>query len=413
MTTTLGWSKVRATRALISVPLVVLLASCAAVPSVMTLEEVQARLASNPPCSTDAECQRLLESASTLDQECGRIPATSRQHGDEDCMREAVLIHHARAATRLLHAPREIPMPPQAAQVPPAVATAALSSGDPAPALLPASAPPSPSASLSIGEIAIQWKQCCGDPKGRDCTIHAYQQVDNTLWNSFDLDGCCSAATTDEFNAKCSAIVKYSNGTSIDNRKDGFINHTNDHNCDTFSFITRVDKDGRLDQQGLRNIAAAREVVAVAICRLAIEGSQSCERLQGLIDRKILSPETQSQLGTIFGAAKPHLDDALWSEARRDACAAPSHSDDCETVENYLNKFPNGAHATEAVALLNSSKKARIKLKAQEDASTRERIRIWQTEKKPRCYDPCYAQCASYPGNSAEDCRRNCLDKCG
>jgi hypothetical protein len=49
---------------------------------------------------------------------------------------------------------------------------------------------------------------------------------------------------------------------------------------------------------------------------------------------------------------------------------------------------------------------------AAEAAAAHARVVRWQTDRKPHCFDPCYAQCVAIPGMSSDDCHRNCFDKC-
>lgn len=57
-----------------------------------------------------------------------------------------------------------------------------------------------------------------------------------------------------------------------------------------------------------------------------------------------------------------------WKAAAVDQCQKPTKSYDCKAVEEYLSKYPTGAHAADAKAAMKSSEKAREDLKKKEDA---------------------------------------------
>jgi hypothetical protein len=58
----------------------------------------------------------------------------------------------------------------------------------------------------------------------------------------------------------------------------------------------------------------------------------------------------------------------MWKAAAVDQCKKPTKSYDCKAIEEYLGKYPTGAHAADAKAAMKSSEKAREDLKKKEDA---------------------------------------------
>lgn len=71
-----------------------------------------------------------------------------------------------------------------------------------------------------------------------------------------------------------------------------------------------------------------------------------------------------------------------WKAAASDQCKKPTKSYDCQGVEEYLGKYPTGAHAADAKAAMKASETARENLKKKEDAN-----------KKKASRDECVKEC--------------------
>ena len=72
----------------------------------------------------------------------------------------------------------------------------------------------------------------------------------------------------------------------------------------------------------------------------------------------------------------------MWKAAAVDQCTKPTKSYDCQGVEEYLQKYPTGAHAADAKTAMKSSEKAREDLKKKEDLN-----------KKKASRDECIKEC--------------------
>jgi len=79
---------------------------------------------------------------------------------------------------------------------------------------------------------------------------------------------------------------------------------------------------------------------------------------------------------------KKNAEDALWNSASVDQCKKPTKSYDCKGIEDYLAKYPTGAHAAEAKDAMKASEKPREALRKTEEAS-----------KKKASYEECVKDC--------------------
>jgi hypothetical protein len=75
----------------------------------------------------------------------------------------------------------------------------------------------------------------------------------------------------------------------------------------------------------------------------------------------------------------------VWAAAVVEQCRKPTKSYDCKPVEDYLRKYPTGAHAAEAKSTLKSSEKTREDLAKKEEANRKQASR-----------DECNKDCQRY-----------------
>jgi hypothetical protein len=76
------------------------------------------------------------------------------------------------------------------------------------------------------------------------------------------------------------------------------------------------------------------------------------------------------------------VEEDLWKVASLEQCLKPTKSYDCKGIEEYLKKYPAGAHAEEGKKALKTSEKPLEALKKKEEAS-----------KKKASYDDCVKDC--------------------
>jgi hypothetical protein len=81
-------------------------------------------------------------------------------------------------------------------------------------------------------------------------------------------------------------------------------------------------------------------------------------------------------------AAAAGKEEDVWKAAMVDQCKKPTKSYDCKGVEDYVAKYPTGAHVAEGKEAMKASEKAREGLKKAEDA-----------KKKAASRDDCIKEC--------------------
>ena len=122
------------------------------------------------------------------------------------------------------------------------------------------------------------------------------------------------------------------------------------------------------------------------------------------------SPHAAEARTTLDGAM-PKItalkDEATWSAANVDACKAAATTDSCSGVHDYLARFPSGAHASEANAILDKSQpridaiqkvadqKAAQAEKAQQQDACKEDCRTNQCSWRSARYDLCVNLCVA------------------
>jgi hypothetical protein len=99
--------------------------------------------------------------------------------------------------------------------------------------------------------------------------------------------------------------------------------------------------------------------------------ANACEGVEAYIAKypsgKYTAEGRQAMLDGKAESARMAEED-MWKAAAVDQCKKPTKSYDCKAVEEYLAKYPTGAHAADAKAAMKSSEKAREDLKKKEDA---------------------------------------------
>jgi hypothetical protein len=68
-------------------------------------------------------------------------------------------------------------------------------------------------------------------------------------------------------------------------------------------------------------------------------------------------------------------EESVWAASVVEQCQKPTKSYDCKPVENYLKRYPTGAHAADAKAAIKSSEKAREELQKKEEAKQKKASR--------------------------------------
>ncbi len=102
--------------------------------------------------------------------------------------------------------------------------------------------------------------------------------------------------------------------------------------------------------------------------------------------------EARKALEDYEAASKAQDDDSAWAKARADKCQKPSEVADCEGVQLYLNKRPDGAHADEAKKVLADVEETLKKLAKKEEAAAAK-------NKKTACVKACRREYERYtPG---------------
>jgi hypothetical protein len=145
--------------------------------------------------------------------------------------------------------------------------------------------------------------------------------------------------------------------------------------------------------------AQAVRVALTTECRLA-RSLFACDHAVAVVQDMPPSSE-RDDLAAVVAAARPKLDEVAWQEPEVQACAK---SQDCGWVTLYLERFPRGAHASEAHRLLSAANQQREALAKAEAA---ERARKHQTD----CYKLCYPQCLGN-GFASGVCENHCENGC-
>ncbi len=105
------------------------------------------------------------------------------------------------------------------------------------------------------------------------------------------------------------------------------------------------------------------------------QSAKACDGVKAYIEKypagKYTAEARQAMTDSEAEMAKMKEEEA-WKAAAADQCKKPTKSYDCKGVEEYLSKFPTGAHAADAKAAMKASESAREALKRKEDATKKQ-----------------------------------------
>jgi hypothetical protein len=131
-------------------------------------------------------------------------------------------------------------------------------------------------------------------------------------------------------------------------------------------------------------------------------------------DRRKLA-QRREQAAQLLAAAAPALqsftDDETWAKVDLAACQNAALPADCSSVQNYVHRFPNGAHVPDATAAIDQGNN---KLAAINDANDRKAASQQHAAAGRAQQDQCKAKCSSdtciaYTDASA---KAQCVSQC-
>ena len=121
--------------------------------------------------------------------------------------------------------------------------------------------------------------------------------------------------------------------------------------------------------------------------------------------------EAKAIVAAVEGTIRPLRDEAAW-KASAPSCRAPKASSDCDGVKDYVENFRNGNHMDEAEKLLRLRRAALAQLAAHEDAQRRVAAMRARQECSNQCVKAlrgCQKDCSGGAPADMAACQKSCL----